>query len=518
MKLCPNPECRYRKRHGSAAEYRDQAATCSDCGAALVDAPAAPPPAIAGAGAAPAEPRAARSGPGPWAKLGVTIACCAVSMLGTLTPLPGTWDLQRSMQPSGGLLALFNVKVSAPQLSLMALGFTPILWAFVLIELAAVAVPAWRPLRIGGYQGRAALRRWVIPFAALLAFVQSVGIANHLRSLGGGSFLSGVYVGLPAVRPWVPWVAVFLLPLGTLLFALLADTINRWGLGHGYSCLLLAALLPGLSTAALQSTLALRSSETGGGLGILLVAALGACVLGALALLRRGPFRLEPKPFAVEIPPSGLDPVAVAASLALLPVTVASLFGAELDPRAFDVLGSGVVSLVLVGSLGAALSILYSQPRRVARVWHGRAPSEAEVGAAWGQVAAAAVRGTILLLALRSTVVVFPFLNLPFYADLTLVLVPIAVVLDLGREWRFRCAHPRLAPAWPVHRVYAVQPALQALKEAGIPAFPRGLHHRTLLQLFGPHVPVTLLVPEEKAEEAARVIGERLAEPGEPAR
>jgi hypothetical protein len=133
---------------------------------------------------------------------------------------------------------------------------------------------------------------------------------------------------------------VFLLPLGTCCSRCSPIPINRWGLGHGYSCLLLAALLPGLSTAALQSTLALRSSETGGGLGILLVAALGACVLGALALLRRGPFRLEPKPFAVEIPPSGLDPVAVAASLALLPVTVASLFGAELDPRAFDVLGS----------------------------------------------------------------------------------------------------------------------------------------------------------------------------------
>ena len=106
-----------------------------------------------------------------------------------------------------------------------------------------------------------------------------------------------------------------------------------------------------------------------------------------------------------------------------------------------------------------------------------------------------------------------PFFNLPLLMDLTVLVVGTAVVLDLAKEWRFRRAHPELARAWPVHRVYAIQPALQALQAAGIPAFPRGLHHRTLLQLFGPYVPVTLLVPEEKAEEAEHLVGARLADP-----
>jgi hypothetical protein len=100
------------------------------------------------------------------------------------------------------------------------------------------------------------------------------------------------------------------------------------------------------------------------------------------------------------------------------------------------------------GQPGRGASILYSQPRRVARVWHGRAPSEAEVGAAWGQVAAAAVRGTILLLAMRSTVVVFPFLNLPFYADLRWSWCPSRWCSTSPRV-ALQVRVPRLAPAWP---------------------------------------------------------------------
>jgi len=84
------------------------------------------------------------------------------------------------------------------------------------------------------------------------------------------------------------------------------------------------------------------------------------------------------------------------------------------------------------------------------------------------------------------------------------------IALDLFEEWGFRCSHGALLGVWPVHRVYAVQPALEALEAAGIPAFPRGLHHRTLLQFLGPYVPVTLLVPIDKVEEAERIVRARL--------
>ncbi len=89
-------------------------------------------------------------------------------------------------------------------------------------------------------------------------------------------------------------------------------------------------------------------------------------------------------------------------------------------------------------------------------------------------------------------------------------IVGAAVVLDVGKEWRFRRSHDDLVRVWPVHRVYAVQPAQQALHAAGIPAFARGLHHRTLLQFFGPYVPIALLVPAAKAAQAERIVRDRL--------
>ncbi len=100
---------------------------------------------------------------------------------------------------------------------------------------------------------------------------------------------------------------------------------------------------------------------------------------------------------------------------------------------------------------------------------------------------------------------------LPFSLfELVWLFVGTAVVVDLAGEWRFRRLHSRLIGVWPVHRVYAVQPALKALTDASIPAFPRGLHHRTLLQFFGPYVPVTLLVPAAQATEAERIVRARL--------
>ncbi|MGC4118935.1 MAG: DUF2007 domain-containing protein [Myxococcales bacterium] len=508
MKLCPNPDCRYRTRHGKAAEYQDSAVNCSDCGTALVDAPAPAPPAD---GETKPTRQRGPTGPRPWARLAITLVCCVLVVAGTLIPLPGTWELQQSLRQSGGLLSLFNLRASAAQLSLLALGVNPIVSAFGLVELVAVLVPRLRPLRIGGFEGRAVLRRWVIGLAALFAFIQSVGIAIYERDLGQRM---GGYSFSVSLEPWVPWATVLLLPLGTLAFAVLAEIVNRWGLGNGFSCLILASLSTSLADAAVQTLFQARSSTaSAGSLLVLVFFVVGAVTLGALALLRRGPFRVEPRPFALELPLSGLDPIGFAGSVALLPATVAASLGLRLNERAFDVLGSGVVNLVLVGSLGVALSILYSQPRRVARLWLGRTPSEAELGTVWGQVAAAAVRGTVLLLALRALPLLLELVNVPVRIELTFVLVPTAILLDLGAEWSFRRRHPRLLAAYPVHRVYAVQPALKALEDAGIPTFPRGLHHRTLLQLFGPYVPVSLLVPEEKVEEAARIVEKRLAEP-----
>ncbi|MBI3179823.1 MAG: hypothetical protein HYZ27_09195, partial [Deltaproteobacteria bacterium] len=63
-----------------------------------------------------------------------------------------------------------------------------------------------------------------------------------------------------------------------------------------------------------------------------------------------------------------------------------------------------------------------------------------------------------------------------------------------------------LVPVWEIHQVYAMDPALTALAAAGIAAHARSAYHRTLLQFFGPLVPVLVLVPRAQADAAVAVL------------
>jgi hypothetical protein len=86
------------------------------------------------------------------------------------------------------------------------------------------------------------------------------------------------------------------------------------------------------------------------------------------------------------------------------------------------------------------------------------------------------------------------------------VAVLVAVALDVQSEWRFRRRHGVVASIWPVHQVYAAPAVIEALAAKEIPALPRGLRHRALLQLFGPFVPIEILVPAEKAAAAGELL------------
>ena len=96
--------------------------------------------------------------------------------------------------------------------------------------------------------------------------------------------------------------------------------------------------------------------------------------------------------------------------------------------------------------------------------------------------------------------------------NLAVAVIVIAVVAyDAANEWQARRAHAGLVSAWPMQRVQAVELALETLKKAGIPAFARGFGHRMMLQVFGPFVPVDILVRREHRDEAQRRLATLLA-------
>jgi hypothetical protein len=87
-----------------------------------------------------------------------------------------------------------------------------------------------------------------------------------------------------------------------------------------------------------------------------------------------------------------------------------------------------------------------------------------------------------------------------------------AVLLDAREEYRARKARGLLVPVWEEHRAYAVGPLTQALTDAGISVHARSVYYRALVQVLGPLVPVTLLVPPGDAERALAVLQARNAD------
>ena len=499
MKTCPNPACGFLRRHGHAAEYQDAAATCSDCGGALVGATAAK----MAESDAPGQTQAASW---PWMKLLVTLGGAVASQALLFVEVPGVGIRAEYGHPSAlfPTLGLFSV---------VALGLAPMVSAWALVELAALAVPAWRSLRIGGPQDRAALRRVAIPLAALLAFVQSVSMARYLAEHLSAMSYSGIGGGSSGGGAWQRWAVVVLLPLGTLALALIAAAIDRWGMGDGISVVLVAAVVFKLPDAFLSAYPASRTDEVGSPYKFVLLIAVGVVALTWRMLGRAAPFQVAPRPFALQLPTSGIDPIGFSASALLFPVTIASLLGLPRPSFLDGALVYGALQLGLVASLTVALSLLYNLPSRVAGLWLGPEASEAARGEIRSQLAHSTLHTGVLVVGL----VLVAFVSTQMIPGLALgagglasLVILTAVARDFWKEWQFRGDHADLVGVWPIHRLYAVGPALKALLDAGIPAFPRGLHHRSLLQFFGPYVPVTLLVPREHAERAAAITRQRL--------
>ena len=492
MKHCANPGCAYRQRHGSAAEFQDTIATCTDCGAALVDGSAPTPVKVA-----------TPAGPAPWSRLGVSLGFGLLCIVGLFVPLPGTSELAQLVR-SGGLLGLFNVR-GPPTLSVLAIGLIPIISAYQLVEVVVVLVPSWRTLRISGEAGRAKLRPYANGLTGLLAFVQAAGIAQYLRSMGHMSVSVSVF-GENDLARWTPWAAMIDSPARDARARPHHRRHRSWGLGDGFSVVFVALMFPAFLSLDVFGNFELVE------IVILLVIVGGMIWASGRALERRWPFTSPSEPFAFELPPSGLVPLTTASQILGVFMSAATLTGLSGLDLGHGLSGSAMIlEMLIVASLGVGFALLFNPPRRVAELWFGRNPSEASTGLVRTQLAKAAIRGTVFVVTLALLHDALPAVfRLTIVVDLVPVVTLTAVLLDVTNEFHFRRSHPELVAIWPMHRVYAVQPVLAALKDAGIPVVVRALHHRTLLQFFGPYLPMTILVPPAHADAARTLVGQRL--------
>ncbi len=490
MPLCPSAACPFHVRFGRPAEYREGMETCSDCGASLVPDPAPEPQAAsAAAGTRPREV----VGPVPWRAAGVTLLAPGVLLLLGALPTPGIpRDLLESVAFD------FEYGADTRSMYLAALGLVPFLFAFGLVELAAVAIPSLRPLRHQGPAGRARLDAWSFRGGVLVAALQATAMAAWLDTMSTSGFLSSDAPSRPLV--------VLSLTAAATLTALTARFVSRHGLVNGFAAMIgagvlldLGGLLPQVSAGFVRP-----------GALVVLALLLGALVKGTLWLM--APASSGVRASAIPSPAAGLVPL----SGVTLLVDGAFSFGLPVD--AVSPTALLVAKLVVCLPLAVGLCLLFNGPGRIASL-------EQRLAAGVDPRARAhALRESLPRLALLAALYCAALVWLDWVVNHAMnafgtplpvegVALVAVVAADLLEGWRTQRRAPSGVTAWVLSDTWALGPAVAFLKTHGIHAEARGLRYRVLGQFFVPWAPVEVRVPRADAERAHALLQSALVEP-----
>ena len=319
------------------------------------------------------------------------------------------------------------------------------------------------------------------------------------------------------------WLVVIAGPIaGSFLLLWLADLISEHGLANGFSVLLAGSAIAEIAGQVIPSVRARLLN----GDNIFAPLVLTAMVVAGLAVstARRPTAGWRQRPLRPELlaPISALMPLTMCLSWLALPGQLSKLTSSARIEAVAQSLAPGsatetVTRFVLLAVLGAAFAWLLARPSLVAPVWQTglralTGPSEADgvdANASAVALARAAYRRSLWqTLAFLAALAFVGWLadGAKLMVDAIALLIAACVALDVAAELRFRRAHADVASVMAEHRLYAVGPALATLAAAGIANFPRALRHRTLLAFWAPYLPVEILVPLGRADEARALL------------
>jgi hypothetical protein len=405
----------------------------------------------------------------------------------------------------------------------LAVGITPFLTAYGLIELAALVVPRWRRARHQAH-GRRWLERASNGLALLLALAQSFGIAM--------SFESADLVVVPGPMPRVVHTAT--LVGGACAVALAARWLTRRGLVNGYVLLcVLPVVLDLLQGQAFRNAVVQGGPRNAVLLAVALLVAIAATAVAVAggdaiaAALRKGESAYRGGQSAAPrahfaVPVSAIAPLTVTAALLKVPALVApwKVPGmrelATLLSRSEGLYEVAHVAILLLMTLAAAA--LVNRPREVvAFVRRLGAADEEGVGKDERRAFRCALAPTVaylFTLAVASQAANELSSGLPTMVGVALAT---AVAIDLGRSLLAHVQARDLVCVAEEHDAYAVAALRAALAGEGIDVRPRGMAVLSLMQAFAPYAPVELHVRTADVERATALLRHWAAGEAKPA-
>ena len=435
---------------------------------------------------------------------------------------------RRILAPGIDREVIAELEHPAVKLDVFALGLTPVVSAYVLVEFVALLVPRWRRLRHTWPEGRVKLERAAALLALLLAALQALAVAEAVRWVPLSQQAS------PFEGEQAHLVFALSLMAGVCVLWVMARVISRQRIANGMVTLIVTIEVE-RALALVQAWFEARTAEQ--------VARDGPPILGALVMLggavwlalrgsqiaseRVSVLRADARSSApdgkridfdslpwVPVPASSFQPLAIAAGALMLPRIIDNFRVAEAAALSEWLREPGLTlnAMPLLTLLaGALLALLFHRPASVAFIAK-RVLADESTGSAlrFAKRVSAALRGALLPTSLA--LVCLAFANATCHAQglpLAWLIVPlVALAMDLESPFAARTAG--LVCVWHERRVYAVPLIREALARAGVTATVLELNQAIVYQIFAPFVAAQIWVPASDAARARALLVRRL--------
>ena len=190
----------------------------------------------------------------------ITFALIAIYRFGSYVVLPGidaTSLDALDQQTSGGLMSLLNMFSGGAfaNASIFALGIMPYISASIVIQLLAIAVPAFQKLQREGESGRRKINQYTRYLTVLILLVQGPAYLMNLTVTG---------IPLPE-GIWFKISSTIILAGGSMFVLWLGERITDKGIGNGISFIIMVGILARFPDSIVKE-FSSRLGDDGGGL------------------------------------------------------------------------------------------------------------------------------------------------------------------------------------------------------------------------------------------------------------
>jgi preprotein translocase subunit SecY len=446
----------------------------------------------------------------------ITLSLVLLSRILVLIPAPGIdWEvLARVIRAPGRELDFSALYL----FSTFALGITPYLSAYMLVEIFSLFIPPLKTWRGEGHSGRAKLKKVSLFATFLFAFAWGYAMAKGFEGLSQIQIVK---------TPGLSFRLILSLTLtaGTFFMIWIADLITRRGIGHGVSVLILAGY--GISIFSSLSEIKIISYQHSPLSYFLLFFIMAAALVTLIVWIEKSHKKISVKfkdgfkaSLPLKITSAGITPVEWTSLLTMAPLTIYGLVDKSASQKLILSLLPGTIWYFIAYSIGIIFlyyffTPFFYHPKKTRTFLENRQASIAPPpGIKEETYMGKSLRVMIPIGVLYLGLVVFtPHLIFsrifgfsPGYFGGIGLIVTVAILLDLIEEIRVRRKGNNLVKVAELHDVPKAGLLKSILLQKGLPCHLQGYYHRALFYFFGPYIEISVLVPMGQVSEAVSLI------------